>query len=81
MPKRKTKVTRKKSPVYSESSSDYESSDYESSPSPVKKKKRVPSAYQKFCAKERSKIKRFHPNMKPQDVMKELGKRWQKHKK
>ena len=77
MPKRKTKVTRKKSPVYSSEGS----SDYESSSSPVKKKKRVPSAYQKFCAKERPKIKRDHPNMKPQDVMKEFGKRWQKHKK
>ena len=100
--KAKKKPTRKKSPEYSDSGSDYSdssgygSSDYESSdssssdyssssrsPSPVRKKKtgkkRALSDYQKFCKKERPKVKRDHPNMKPQSVMKELGKRWRRH--
>jgi len=99
-PPAKKKATRKKSPEYSDSGSDYESSDYESSgysdsgsdyassrsPSPVKKKKavgkkRALTDYQKYCAKERPKIKKDHPNMKPTSVMKELGKRWKTYKK
>ena len=101
-PKAKKKTTRrKKSPDYSDSGSDYESSGYESSgyessgyessdyssssrsPSPVKKKKtkKAPNAYQKFCAKERPKIKKDHPNWKLPQVSKELGKRWRRKQK
>jgi len=72
---------------YSDSSSDYESS-ASRSPSPVKKTKktnktgkRAVSDYQKFCTKERPAIKKEHPTWKPQQVMKELGKRWSAMKK
>ena len=40
------------------------------------KKKRAPTAYQKWAAKERPKIVRQHPRFSFGRVNKELGKRW-----
>ena len=41
-----------------------------------KAKRTTKSGYNVFCSEERVKIKNTSPEMKPQEVMKELGRRW-----
>lgn len=43
------------------------------------KPKRAPTGYLMFCQAERPSVKTENPDMKPQEIIRELGRRWKNH--